>query len=133
MHVAVKRRVITRDNLVLVVAGLIAICAVIMEGRLGLPQRWHAATTWTIVPFAFVAMIYHKYWISWRFWTAWTVCLAVHLLGMWLIFSRLLVKVQWMGTMYVMPLEFLEGLALVIPVGLLMRKLGHKGKYIYLD
>jgi hypothetical protein len=132
MHERAKRRVFNSDNLVRAVACLLAISAVIVEFRLGMPQKWHAATAWTLVSFSVAVAMYRRYWASRRFWAALVVCLVLHLTVMWVIFARMLQNVKWMGTMYVIPLELLEVPVLAIAVGLVMRKLGHKEKYIRL-
>ena len=132
MHERVKRRVFSSDNLVLAVGGLLALSAGFIESSLGVPQRWHAASAWTLVSFSVAISMYRRYWASWRFWAAVAVCLVPHLAVMWMIFARLLQNVKWMGTMYVIPLEFLEVPVLLIAVGFVMRKLGHKEKYIRL-
>jgi hypothetical protein len=127
-----RRRLFTSDNVVLLIAVLVAILVGIVQLRLRMPQRWHAADTWTLVPFFLVITVFRRYWLGWRFWAAWLICLGFHLLLMWEIFGRLLVNVQWIGTIYVVPFEIVEFGVLVIIVGKIMRKLGEPGKYIRL-
>lgn len=132
MHNTVKRRVLTSDNLVLLVAVLVAIGAFLMQSSLGMAQRWHAATAWTRVPFSVVVVTYRRYWSFWRFWASLAICLALHLGLMWLIFGRLLARVEWLGTASVIPFEFVEGFVLLGLVAVFMHRLGHPGKYIRL-
>lgn len=58
------------------------------------------------------------------------ICLLGHVGLMWLIFAVFLADVKWIGTIYVVPFEFIELFVLVVAVGMLMRKLGYKAKYI---
>lgn len=125
-----KRRIFTSDNLILVIAGLIGLFVVVLQFRLGLPQKWHAADTWTLVPFSVVIMVFRRYWSSWRFWGALLICLGLHLILMWEIFDRLLADVTWLGTIYVLPFEFIEVFVLIIVIAKIMKKLREPGKYI---
>lgn len=114
----------------MVIAALVAIFAAIIQFKLGAPQKWHAAITWTVLPFSVVIMAFRRYWTSWRFWVALSLCLGLHALIMWEIFGRLLAEVQWLGTIYVLPFEFVEAFLLIFVVAQLMRKFGEPGKYI---
>jgi hypothetical protein len=109
---------------------LLAVGSAILMSHFGMSQKWHAAACWTLVSFAIVVSMYRRYWSSWRFWTALTICLLIHLIIVWEVFAQVLDGEKKMGTMYVIPFEYLESLALLIAVALLMRTLGHRGKYI---
>ena len=132
MHGTVKRGVRNSDWLIMCASVLLAVGSAILMSHFGMSQKWHAAACWTLVSFAVVVSMYRRYWSSWRFWAALTVCLFIYLAVIWMVFEKVLAGVKKMGTMYVIPFEYLESLVLLIAVALLMRTLGHKGKYIHI-
>jgi hypothetical protein len=127
-----KRRVAIRDNVVLLIACLLCLVILLLMSHFGMPQKWHAAIAWTAVPFSVMVMMYHRYWSQWRFWVSLSICLLMHIGLMWVIFAKLLADVKWLGTMYVIPFEFVELFILLGAVGMLMRKLGQRDKYIHI-
>lgn len=126
----VKKGGAIRENLIIAVALVLTLSFAVVMDHFGMPQKWHAAEAWTAVPFTTVVVILYRYWKQWRFWLSITVCLVAHIGLMWLIFGRFLADVKWIGTIYVVPFEFIEIFVLVVVVGMLMRKLGYKAKYI---
>jgi len=128
----VKKQVRLRDKVYGPIMLLfVVICGVAMI-HFHMAQKWHAAAAWTVVPFAIAIPTYYRYWSGWRFWAAWTICLLIHLAVMWLIFAKLLAGIVRMGTLYVVPFEFVETFVLLIAIGLVMRALGYKDKWIRL-
>jgi hypothetical protein len=128
----IKKRVRASDNIVLLITVLIAIGIVSWMVYFNVPQKWHAAACWTLVPFCAVVPTYRRYWSSWRFWAALTICLFAHLGIMWLIFARGLASVTQIGTIYVIPFELVEAFVLLVAITILMRALGQKDKWIRL-
>ena len=72
------------------------------------PHKWHAAIMLTGCTFGGVLIIYRQKWMSWRFWLLWAACLAVHTFAMWLIFAKVLASFRGIGTLYMVPLAFIE-------------------------
>lgn len=119
-----KKNIFTSRNLVPAVAVIIVIGVAIVQLELGSFQRWHAVS-WTLAPFFAVFSTYRRYWPSWQFWTSLTICMGLHLALMWRVWARLLANVDWLvrehGISFA--LEELEGVLLLIAVGVVMRRL----------
>lgn len=76
------------------------------------PHKWHAAIVWTVTAF-FGALIFgRKKRGSWAFWLFLGACLVLHVFGMWVIFTELLPRLI-LGTLYVIPIAFIEAIFLV--------------------
>jgi nicotinamide riboside transporter PnuC len=125
-----KRRVRTSDRVILLVTLLLALGSAFAMAHFGMTQKWHAAACWTLVPFSAVVPMYRRYWSRWRFWAALTIRFVAHIALMWIIFARMLASIKQMGTLYVIPFEFVEGFVLLLAVTILMRALGLKDKWI---
>jgi hypothetical protein len=126
----VKKQLRRRDKFAVPIALLLTVIAGFTMVHFHMAQKWDAAAAWTIVPFSAVIPMYYRYWAGWRFWAAWTICFLFHLGLMWLIFAKLLAGILLMGTLYVIPFEFVEAFVLLIPITVLMRALGQKDKWI---
>jgi hypothetical protein len=118
------------DKVLVPIALLLVMIFGVASIHFHMAQKWNAAATWTIVPFSIAIPTYYRYWSGWRFWVAWTICFLLHLGLMWLIFAKLLAGVVRMGTLYVLPFQFIEAFVLLIPITILMRALGQKDKWI---
>jgi hypothetical protein len=88
-----------------------ALVAAIALDKGNAPHKWHAAITWTVVAFLGVLKFGQKKWRSWLFWILWALWLVLHVFAMWLIFGRLLPRLI-LGTLYVVPLAFVEAIFL---------------------
>jgi hypothetical protein len=128
----VKRQPRRHDKLDIPILLLLTLVSILLIHHFHMAQKWHAAACWTILPFSIAIPAYYRYWSGWRFWAAWTICLLLHLGLMWLIFAKVLAGVERMGTLYVVPFEYVETFVLLIPIGLVMRALGYKDKWIRL-
>jgi hypothetical protein len=104
---------ISPDNFVVLVAVLVAVSAVLLMDHLGMPQKWHAAIMWTGITFCGVLPVFRKRWLLWSFWASWAICLAIHILGMWIVFGQMLASIKAVGMIYAIPFGFGEGLFLL--------------------
>jgi hypothetical protein len=90
----------------------LALTAAIVLDRRSAPHKWHAAIMWTFCAL-FGVLIFGRKWRGlWLFWIFWVTCLALHAFAMWLIFGQLLPRLV-LGTLYVVPLAFVESILLV--------------------
>ena len=96
----------------------------------GLPQKWHAAIAWTLTTFLLYLLLnrhgrfigvrvdyaHRKLsrdsWRRWRFWVISIIVMMLHVLFIYLLFGVVLARVSVLGTMYVYPLGFAEGVLL---------------------
>ncbi|MGD0736183.1 MAG: hypothetical protein ABR976_13600 [Terracidiphilus sp.] len=109
-----NKQTVFSDNLLeWIIAGL-ALAAVIVFGRLGMPQKWNAAIVWTAVAFGPPLLARRKVWNSQSFWTSWAIYLILHSALMWVIFAYLLAKVKTLGMVFVVPFAAIEAFTILI-------------------
>lgn len=101
---------------------LVLIAAIILDKGSPL-HKWHAAIMWTFVAFFGLLIFSRRRRGIWLFWVFWLVCLVLHLLAMWLIFDQLLPRLI-LGTLYVVPIAFIEAVFLSVVFSKLERKVG---------
>ncbi|HEV2116844.1 MAG TPA: hypothetical protein VGR48_12500 [Terriglobales bacterium] len=90
---------------------LVLIAAIILD-KGSTPHKWHAAIMWTFVAF-FGALIFgRRKRNSFVFWIFWVTCLTLHGFAMWVMFGQLFPRLI-LGTLYVVPLAFIEALLLL--------------------
>jgi hypothetical protein len=105
------------------IALVVGLLAAIVFDR-GTPQHnWHPAIVWTVTVF-YGAMIFGRSkWNVSQFWIFLTLCFLVHVLAMWVIFSRLIP--HWTpGTLLVVPFGFVESILVLVVVARLSRLFG---------
>jgi len=90
----------------------LVLAAAIILDRGGAPHKWHAAVMWTFCALFGVLIFGRKWRGSWLFWIFWVTCLTGHAFAMWLIFGELLPRLI-LGTLYVVPIAFVESIFLV--------------------
>ena len=113
-----KKRQRFSDDIVGWAGLLIAAVALIVLDRPSEPHKWHPAIVWSCTAFSGIALFGRTHWRSWRFWVLWTLFLLLHVFLMWWIFDKVLPPGHVWGTIYVMPLGFVEAILLV---GLIVR------------
>jgi hypothetical protein len=117
-----KERIVSDDVLGWIGVAVALIAAIVLD-KGSAPHKWHAAIMWTAVAFLCVLKFGQKKWNSWLFWTFCSTCLILHVLAMWLIFEQLLPRLI-LGTLYVVPIAFIEAIFLVGMFAKLERMLG---------
>jgi ABC-type Co2+ transport system permease subunit len=100
---------------------LVLVAAIILD-KGSAPHKWHAAIMWTFVAFFGVLVFGRKKRSSWLFWIFWAACLVLHVFVMWLIFGQFLPRLI-LGTLYVVPIAFIESILLIGIFSRLERKL----------
>lgn len=108
-----KQKAVSDNTVEWIIAGL-ALVAIIIFDREGMPQKWHAATMWTGVAFGPSTLWLRKRWRSWSFWLCWTIYLILHVLLMWILFEYLLARVKILGMLYVVPFAAVEAFVLLV-------------------
>ena len=101
----------------------VALIAAIVLDRGSAPHKWHAAIMWTFVTLLCLLRFGRKKWRLSVFWIFWGVCCVLQVLTMWLIFGQLLPRLI-LGTLYVVPLAFVEAIFLIGIFSKLERMLG---------
>lgn len=76
------------------------------------PHKWHAAIMWTFCALFGLLIFGRKKRGSLLFWIFWAACLVLQAFTMWLIFGLLLPRLI-LGTLYVVPLAFVEAIFLI--------------------
>ena len=82
----------------------------------------HAAIMWTVVAFFAVLLWGREKWTAVSFWIFWAVCLVLHIIAMWAIFGFLLPRLA-LGTIYVVPIAFIESVLLAALFFIIERKI----------
>lgn len=108
------------------IAAALGLIAAIILDKGDAPHRWHAAIMWTGCAFGSVIILSRRKWGSWRFWVPFTVCLALHFVAMWVIFAQLFASLTVLGTLYVIPLAFIESIFLSGVISMMEHRLGPK-------
>jgi hypothetical protein len=106
-----KKRMSSSDTVIVWSAAVVALVAAIILDKGSAPHKWHAAIMWTGVAFYGLLIFGRRKWTSGPFWIFWVACLVLHGFAMWLIFARLLPRLI-LGTLYVVPLAFVEAIFL---------------------
>ena len=100
----------------------LGLVAIIILDKGGPPRKWHAAVMWTFCALFGLLIFGRKKRTSWLFWIFWIASVGVHVFAMWLIFGKLLPRLV-LGTLYVVPVAFLEAIFLMGIFSRLERKL----------
>ena len=116
-----KERSVVEDLLgwIGIALGLVAI--IILDKRTP-PHKWHAAVMWTFCALFGLLIFGRKKWSFWLFWIFWAGSLVLHVFMMWVIFGQLLPRLI-LGTLYVVPVAFIEAVLLIAMFSRLERTL----------
>jgi ABC-type Co2+ transport system permease subunit len=106
-----KQRVASDDVLGWIGIALVLVAAIVLD-KGSAPHKWHAAIMWTFCALFGLVIFGRKKRNSWLFWIFWAACLVLHAFAMWLIFGQLLPRLI-LGTLYVVPLAFVEAIFLI--------------------
>jgi hypothetical protein len=118
---AAKVKTFLSDNFLASITVAVALFAAIIFDKYSPPHKWHAAIMWSTVALFGVLVWGREKRDSWVFWMYWTACSLLHIFAMWVIFGHLLPRLI-LGTLYVVPLAFVESLSLFIVFVRLERK-----------
>lgn len=100
----------------------VALIAAIILDKGSAPHKWHAAIMWTFVMLLCLLRFGRKKWKSWPFWIFCAACFVLQVFAMWLIFGQLLPRLI-LGTLYVVPIAFIEAIFLIAVFSRLERAL----------
>lgn len=118
----VKGRMSLNDKVIVLSAAAVTLIAAMILDKDHAPHKWHAAIMWTGVGFYGLLIFSRSKLRSWLFWIYWLACLLLHGFAMWLLFAKLLPSLV-LGTLYVVPLAFLEAIFLFVLFSKLERTL----------
>lgn len=123
-----KKRIAGSDDIFGWIGLALVLGAAIILDKGSAPHKWHAAIMWTFCALFGVVIFGRKKRGSLLFWIFWVACLALHVFVMWVIFGQLLPRLI-LGTLYVVPLAFLEAILLIGIFSKLERRLAavHSG------
>jgi hypothetical protein len=117
-----KQRIPLSDNVVGWIGVAAVLAALFILDKPDHPHKWHAAIVWTASAFSVVALFGRTRWRSWRFWMLCAVFLVLHVFTMWVIFAKVFPNLV-LGTLYVVPPAFVEGILLLGVVVRIERRL----------
>jgi|SRR6185437_5023350 len=105
----------TKENIIVGLCMVATLALLILADRNGLPQKWHTAIFGTVAPFGFVVATYPRRWGTWSFWAAFSICFAVHLLAVWILFQYVILGVAPGWALWT-PIAFVECFVLLVAV-----------------
>ena len=121
MHRASKKAFFLSDDAIGWVGIALGLIAAIILDKCAPPHKWHAAIMWTFLALFGVLVWGRQKRNLWLFWLFWAASLVLHVIAMWVIFGQLLPRLI-LGTLYVVPLAFVESLFLFVAFIRLERK-----------
>ena len=122
---ALERRIsLSDDALGWIGLTLVVIAAVILDKH-SPPHKWHAAIMWTFVALFGVLVFGRGKRSSYLFWIFWATCMVLHVFAMWMLFGQLFPRLV-LGTLYVVPLAFVESVFLLALFLKLERKVAQR-------
>ena len=120
-----KRTSLSDDTIGWIGLALVLIATIILD-RNSPPHKWHAPIIWTFLALFGVLVFGRSKRGSWLFWVFLTTCFVLHVAAMWLIFGQILPRLT-LGTLYVVPLAFIESLLLFVVFLKLERQVAQRG------
>ena len=115
------------------VAAVVTFALLIATDRRNISMKWVTAIMGTLGPFSFVVYACRRLAFRWSFWTALTICLAVHLLAIWIVFQYVLAAFQTVNVWLWLPVMLIEAFVLLIAIKRISEKLTGKQETIKLD
>jgi hypothetical protein len=116
-----KERIARSDDALGWIGLALTLIAAIILDKGSPPHKWHAAIMWTFVAFFGVLIFGRKKRRSRLFWIFWSTCLVFHVFAMWVTFGQLFPRLI-LGTLYVVPIAFIESIFLIGIFSRLQRK-----------
>lgn len=105
-----------------IAACTVAVIAGLVLYRLHVAQKWNAAFIGTLAPFWYLAAVFRLRWRHYSFWISFGICLAAHLLLLWLIFAVILGRTETVGIFVWIPAAMIESVPLYMSINALDRK-----------
>src|SRR3954471_2492027 len=99
------------------IVALLALAAAVLLDTPSQPHRWHAAIMWTGCAFTCAVLFGRPRWGSAGFWLFYAIFVGIHLLAMWVLFGKFLPANRYSGTVFVGPIGFVEGIAILGLIG----------------
>jgi hypothetical protein len=128
-----SKRLLSRENIGIVIGMLITLALATITDRRGMPHKWHTAIFGTILPFMVVILSFPLRWKRLSFWAAFTICLAIHTVTIWIFFQYALLNVRTFGLLLWLPVAFVETFVLFVAVKRVEEKLTGKNESYKLD
>ena len=129
----IRRRNSITNWTITFVCAVVTFALLIAADRHNISRKWVTATMGTLGPFSFVVYACRRSAFRWSFWTALTICLAVHLLAIWIVFQYVLAAFQTVNFWLWLPVMLMEAFVLLIAIKRISEKLLGKQETIKLD
>jgi len=129
----IKRRDSITNWTVTFVTAVLTFALLVATGRRNISRKWVTAIVGTLGPFSLVVYACRRLAFRWSFWTALTICFAVHLLAIWVLFRYVLASFQTVNIWLWLPVMLVEAFVLLIAVKRISEKLTGKHETIKLD
>jgi hypothetical protein len=112
----IRRRDSITNWTITFVAAVVTFALLIATDRHNISRKWVTAIVGTLGPFSLVVYACRRLAFKWSFWTALTICLALHLLAIWIVFRYVLAAFQTVNIWLWLPVMLTEALVLLIAI-----------------
>jgi hypothetical protein len=123
---SIKRRASFWEIAVLVLVGVFAFMTRIDFQSRNIPRKWATAFLATLITFGLVIYVRRKELSRWSFWASLAICLAAHIIVVWIFFEYVLHGVGRFSILFWYPIMLVETFGLLIAVAKLEKKLSGK-------
>jgi len=111
-----RRRVSLGQNAVAILFGVLTFLLLVESDKNGIEPKWVTALVATIAPFGMVIYGYRAVPRKWSLWAALIICLAVHAIGIWILFGYVFMAFQRVSILLWYPFMMAEAFILVVAV-----------------
>jgi hypothetical protein len=130
---SIKRRAFFWEIAALVLIGVFAFMTKMDVQNGNIPQKWATAFLATLITFGLVIYFHRKGLWRWSFWASLAICLAAHIIVVWVFFEYVLHGVGRFSILFWYPVMLFEMFGLLIAVAKLERMLTGKKETIKLS
>jgi hypothetical protein len=129
----VKKRRWLWENSILLLIGVFGFMLASSFHNRGIPQKWATAIVGALIPFGFVIFAFRRILFRWSFWVSLAICLTIHVLVIWVVFSYLLSGIGSFPILLWLPIMLVEVFLLLIFVKRIEEKLTGQHEKISLN
>jgi len=135
MHGELKRsRLKRRDSVVnwaiTIISAIITLLLLVAADSRGISKKWVTAVMGTLGSFSLVIYAYRQRLLRWSLWVSLSICLAIHLVAIWIFFQYVLIDWQTFSIWLWLPVMVFEAFILLIAVKRIEEKLTSKRETI---
>jgi hypothetical protein len=109
-----KRRGSFRENAIVFALVVLAFVLYVAADQRGIEQKWVTALLGTMLTFGTVIYSFRGRLLRWYVWASLGICMAVHVLAIWIVFKYVLATVSKVSPLFWIPISTIEIFFLLI-------------------